>query len=164
MEPQKQTPTKTPTSAQPAPKREVTATLAHLLGETYALYFQTQSFHWNVRGPQFFSLHRMFEAQYEDLAGAVDRLAERIRALGALAPSSLAELLRAGGLPLEHGAPPARSMVETLLRGHERIGHAMRDGAARAQQQGDTVTHDLLSDRAFHHDKTAWMLRATLEE
>ena len=141
--------------------RELAEMLGRVMADTYVLYFQTQSFHWNVRGPQFYSLHLMFEKQYEQLAEAADTLAERLRGIGALAPTSLGEIANLSSMPLDHGAPPARDMVELLLRGHEHLARAARDTADLAERVHDDVTHDVMISRATKHEKTAWMFRAT---
>ena len=65
--------------------------LGVLLADTYTLYLKTHKYHWNVSGPMFQTLHLMFETQYNELALAVDLIAERIRALDVLAPGSYAE-------------------------------------------------------------------------
>ncbi|UJR82006.1 Dps family protein [Sandaracinus amylolyticus] len=145
-------------------RREISEIVTHVMADTYVLYFQTQSFHWNVRGPHFHSLHKMFEEQYDQLAEAVDVLAERVRALGALAPTSLGQIASIARIPLDHGAPGARGMVEILLRGHEHLARDARRAAQIADDAGDGVTHDMLIARADEHEKTAWMLRATLDE
>ena len=62
-------------------RKEISHGLSRFLADSYSLYLKTQGFHWNVTGPQFQSLHLMFEGQYTDLAQAVDIIAERIRAL-----------------------------------------------------------------------------------
>ena len=62
--------------------------LGHVLADHYTLYLMTHNFHWNVKGPMFTTLHTLFEEQYQELAIAVDDLAERIRALGAPAPGT----------------------------------------------------------------------------
>ena len=62
--------------------------LAHLLADSYSLYLKTHNFHWNVTGPMFSTLHLMFETHYTELSLAVDLIAERIRALGFVAPNS----------------------------------------------------------------------------
>ena len=150
--------------AETSNRRELESALGRLMSDTYVLYFSTQSFHWNVRGPHFHALHSMFEKQYDELAEAVDTLAERMRAVGMLAPCSLGQIANAASLPLDHGAPPARGMVEILLRGHEHLARAARDAADLAERADDDVTNDLMIERATEHEKTAWMLRATLEE
>ena len=69
-------------------REKIAAGLSRLLADSYTLYLKTHNFHWNVTGPQFNTLHLMFEEQYTELATAVDEIAERIRALGVKAPGS----------------------------------------------------------------------------
>src|ERR1044071_1848528 len=71
-------------------RREISDGLSRLLADTYTLYLKTHNYHWNVTGPMFQTLHLMFEQQYNELALAVDLIAERIRALGFPAPGSYA--------------------------------------------------------------------------
>lgn len=63
-----------------ADRLEIANGLNRLLADTYSLYLKTHSFHWNVTGPMFTSLHQLFEEQYTELAAAVDVIAERVRA------------------------------------------------------------------------------------
>ena len=69
-------------------RKSIVDGLSRLLSDTYVLYLKTHNFHWNVTGPMFRTLHLMFEEQYNELALAVDSIAERIRALGVEAPAS----------------------------------------------------------------------------
>jgi starvation-inducible DNA-binding protein len=71
-------------------RAEIAQGLSRLLADTYTLYLKTHNFHWNVKGPMFQTLHLMFEAQYTELAMAVDLVAERIRALDFPAPGLIA--------------------------------------------------------------------------
>jgi starvation-inducible DNA-binding protein len=75
-------------------RREIASGLSNLLADTYTLYLKTHNFHWNVTGPMFRTLHLMFEEQYNELALAVDLIAERIRALGFPAPGTYKEFAR----------------------------------------------------------------------
>src|SRR5690554_3548894 len=68
-----------------------------VVADSYALLAQTHICHWNVRGPSFFALHAAFEVQYTELFSAIDEIAERIRALGALAPGGLGNLAKMAG-------------------------------------------------------------------
>ena len=72
-------------------RQQIAAGLSKLLADSYSLYLKTHNYHWNVTGPQFNTLHQMFEEQYTELAAAVDEIAERIRALGVRAPGSYKE-------------------------------------------------------------------------
>ena len=60
-------------------REKIAAGLSRLLADSYTLYLKTHNYHWNVTGPQFNTLHQMFEVQYTELATAVDEIAERIR-------------------------------------------------------------------------------------
>jgi len=144
------------------PMQKVVDGLAHFLADTYTLYLKTQNFHWNVRGPHFHSLHKMFEEQYQALAEAVDVIAERIRALKSLTPASFAQFLRLTSLEENENAPNAEEMIRVLLNDHQTIIKNGQSLFAIAQKAGDEVTGDLLLARLDEHEKTAWMLRSTL--
>jgi starvation-inducible DNA-binding protein len=135
--------------------------LSRLLADTYTLYLKTQNYHWNVEGPQFHALHTMFEEQYIELRTAVDRIAERIRALGHPAPGSYAEY--AGLTKIAEAAPGiagASDMVDALASGHEMLAGTARTAVGTAEEAGDVATADLATNRVEVHEKTAWMLRA----
>lgn len=135
--------------------------LSRLLADTYTLYLKTQNYHWNVEGPQFHALHTMFEAQYIELRTAVDRIAERIRALGHPAPGSYAEY--ADLTKIAEAAPgiaDASDMVDALASGHETLAGTARAAVATAEEADDVATADLATNRVEVHEKTAWMLRA----
>src|SRR5436189_5376369 len=86
--------------------------LSKLLADTYTLYLKTHNFHWNVTGPMFNTLHLMFEGQYNELALAVDLIAERIRALDFPAPGSYAQFAALSSIPEETGVPTANQMIK----------------------------------------------------
>lgn len=88
------------------------AGLSRLLADTYTLYLKAHSFHWNVTGPLFNTLHLMFEEQYTELADAVDTIAERIRALGFPAPGSYKQYAKLTSIPEEDGVPKAEDMID----------------------------------------------------
>ncbi|GGB74396.1 MULTISPECIES: Dps family protein [Henriciella] len=141
-------------------KKSVEA-IRKVLGETYALYSKTHSYHWNVTGPRFQSLHAMFMEQYTELWAALDELAERIRALDYYAPASTEEMYSYATIRADNGVPDAEAMVTNLSKGHEAVARAAREGVA-AVAEFDDVTADMLTQRATIADKTAWMLRASL--
>lgn len=143
-------------------RKEIADGLARVLADTYTLLGKTHGFHWNVTGPTFHSLHEMFQEQYEDLQGAVDELAERIRSLGYFAPGSLSQFLKLTAIQDEHGVPDVRNMLEQLVRDNEIVAQACREMAHKAHEYQDTATEDLMNDRLHAHEKTAWMLRATI--
>jgi len=136
--------------------------LRKVLGETYALYFKTHGYHWNVTGPRFKALHELFMQQYTELWQALDELAERIRALGEFAPASSDELASYATIKPDNGVPDAEDMITNLVRGHEILAQVAKDGVKVAEEGDDAVTADLLTQRAAAAEKSAWMLRASL--
>ncbi len=136
--------------------------LSRLLADTYSLYLKTHNFHWNVTGPQFQTLHTMFETHYTELATAVDDIAERIRALGVYAPGSYSNFASLTVIEEEKGVPSANDMMTQLTRDHELVAKTARSIFPIAEEANDEVTADLLTQRLQVHEKTAWMLRSML--
>ena len=136
--------------------------LKKLLADSYTLYLQTHNFHWNVTGPQFRELHLMFEEHYVELADAVDVIAERIRTLGFNAPGTYKTFAALSSIEEVEGVPEAEEMVKLLTQGHEKVVKTARAVLKIAQDASDESTASLVSDRMRVHEKTAWMLRATL--
>jgi starvation-inducible DNA-binding protein len=144
-------------------RTEIAGGLSRLLADTYTLYLKTHNFHWNVTGPMFQTLHLMFETQYNELALAVDLIAERIRALGFPAPGSYREFAKMSSIPEASGTPAAKDMIEQLVAGQEAVIRTARSIFPSAEAANDEPTADLLTQRLQIHEKTAWMLRSLLE-
>ncbi len=143
-------------------RKKLSEGLSRLLADTYTLYLKTHYFHWNVTGPHFNSLHTMFETQYTELAIAVDDIAERIRALGFVAPGSYKEFAKLTSIPETEGVPDALTMVAQLVEGQEAVIRTAREFFPVTEAASDEPTADLLTQRLQIHEKTAWMLRAIL--
>ena len=137
--------------------------LSKLLADTYSLYLKTHSFHWNVTGPHFNSLHTMFETQYNELWLAADEVTERIRTLDVFAPGSYSQFGKLTAIKEESGAPDWKEMVEQLVTGHEIVATTSRAAIKVADEAGDEGTADMLPGRLKAHEKTAWMLRSLLK-
>ena len=144
-------------------REEIVGSLSKLLADTYTLYLKTHNFHWNVTGPMFQTLHLMFETQYNELALAVDEIAERIRALGAPAPGSYREFAKLSSIPEADGVLAAREMIQQLVAGQEALIRTARAAFPVVERTNDQPTADLLTQRLQVHEKTAWMLRSLLE-
>lgn len=138
--------------------------LSLLLADSYTLYLKTHNFHWNVTGPQFNSLHLLFETQYIELADAVDEIAERIRALGFHAPGSYADFSKLTSIKEATGntAPKAEVMLEQLVADQETVIRTARTVFPQADAAKDQATVDLVTRRIEIHEKNAWMLRSQL--
>jgi starvation-inducible DNA-binding protein len=137
--------------------------LSRLLADEYTLYLKTHSFHWNVTGPMFNTLHLMFEQHYTEAALAVDLVAERIRALGFPAPGTYKQFAALSTIEEEPGVPEWKDMVKQLVKGHEACVRTARDVFPGAERSHDEPSCDLLTQRMQLHEKTAWMLRSLLE-
>ncbi len=135
--------------------------LARLLADTYTLYLKTHGYHWNVTGPHFGSLHLLFEEQYEELAEAVDEIAGRIHALGAMAPGSHREMTRLTAIDDEEGVPDAKGMICRLIGAHETVIRTARAVMHAAEQAEEAASLDLVTRRIGVHERTLWMLRET---
>ena len=148
----------------PQDRKAIAHGLSRLLADTYTLYLKTHNFHWNVKGPMFQTLHLMFETQYNELALAVDAIAERIRALGHPAPGSYAEFGKLSSIREAKGVPSATRMIADLVAGQEAVVRTARQIFPTVEKAGDEPTADLLTQRMQIHEKTAWMLRSLLEK
>jgi starvation-inducible DNA-binding protein len=144
-------------------RQEIAKGLSRVLADTYTLYLKTHNFHWNVTGPMFQTLHAMFEVQYDELALAVDLVAERIRALGLPAPGTYKQLMALSSIQEDEGVPKAQDMIKRLVEGHETVARTAREVFKSADDASDQPTCDLLTQRMQVHEKTAWMLRSLLE-
>ncbi len=142
-------------------RKQIAEALTKLLADTYVLYFKTHTYHWNVSGPNFPQFHEMFSTQYNELWAALDEMAERVRALGVLAPASGKAMAGMATVKEADGAPAAIDMVKDLLAGHEAAIKTARPIIELAQAGGDEGTADLVIGRIQAHEKAAWMLRAT---
>jgi starvation-inducible DNA-binding protein len=145
-------------------RSEIAAGLSGLLADSYTLYLMTHNFHWNVKGPMFNSLHQMFMTQYTEQWGALDLIAERIRALGYPAPGTYAQFVQLATIKEVEGVPKAMEMVRHLVSAQEATARTARKLLPLVDKADDQPTADLLTQRLDVHEKTAWMLRSLLEE
>ena len=143
-------------------RKKIAEGLSRVLADTYALYLKTHAFHWNVTGPQFQTLHTLFETQYTELAVAVDDVAERIRALGVFAPGSYSQFAKLATVTEETGVPGSVDMIKQLVQDNEAVVRTARAVLPIAEEGNDEASVDLLVGRMRIHEKTAWMLRSML--
>ncbi len=145
-----------------AERAEVAQGLSRLLADSYALYMKTHGYHWNVRGPNFASLHSLFMEQYSEEWAALDDIAERIRALGELAPQGYAAFANLTGIKDGNPENGWEAMVGELQKDNEEVCRTARAIFPAAEKAGDQATMDLITQRFQAHEKHAWMLRSTL--
>lgn len=140
------------------PQDKVAEGLSRLLADTYAVYLKTHGYHWNVRGPNFASLHALFMTQYTEMWTAIDLVAERIRALGSYAPQGYRSFANLSGIQDGDPEKSAEAMLKELAADHA----SLVATAKSARESADDVTASLIDARVEAHEKHAWMLRASM--
>jgi starvation-inducible DNA-binding protein len=146
-------------------RADVAVALSSFTADTYAIYLKTLYYHWNVTGSNFYGLHKLFEAQYEELSQAGDALAERIRALGYEAPGGYKKIAEMTRIEEDISLPKnPEQMIKNLLKANEECSNQARKVLEEAEKVRDEVTVDMMVARMTYHEETAWMLRSTLTQ
>jgi starvation-inducible DNA-binding protein len=143
-------------------RRKIADKLADTLADEYRIRLNVQGLHWNVEGPLFYSVHKLTEEQYEELADSIDAVAERIRALGLPAPQTFAEFEKRSAIDDLPEKVELKGRIERLVTDYESAARRAAETVKIAESCGDIKTADLLTDRIGVYDDNAWMLRATI--
>lgn len=143
-------------------RREIADKIADTLADEYQLRLNVQGLHWNVEGPLFYSVHKLTEEQYTELADSIDSIAERIRALGLPAPQTAAEFTKRSAIDDLPEKVELKDRIERLVTDFELTARRAAATVKLAEQYGDIKTADILTDRIGVYDENAWMLRATI--
>lgn len=117
-------------------------------------------YHWYVSGSQFFTLHEKFEELYNEAAGYVDELAERLLAIGGQPASTMKQYLELSDLQEARGGEDAKGMVMELVRDFNTVSKELQAAIASAEELSDQPTADLLIGIRGSIEKHAWMLNA----
>lgn len=141
---------------------KMAVSLSNVLADTYALMIKTHNFHWNLVGPGFYPLHKLFQEQYEDMFEAVDELAERIRQLGSFAPGSLSAFAKLTKIQDANGQFSIEEMLKILIEDTKTILESIKDSESVAKSENDEGTLDLLVQREQVHSKSLWILESSI--
>ncbi len=135
------------------------------LADAYLLLIKTKKYHWDVVGPQFRSLHKIWEEQYTALTENIDSMAERVRALGGYPIGTAAGFLEYASIKEHAGEiPPATGMVANLVVDHEQIIRNFREHIDQCSDDfHDEGTADFITGLMEQHEEMAWMLRSFIE-
>lgn len=133
-----------------------------VLANTYSLYLKTQNYHWNVTGPNFKSLHELFQVQYEELIPAIDDIAERIRTLGEKVDGSYENFSKLSSISSAKQNISSQEMVQDLVESNNKLIEIMKAGVEIAQSNHDEASADILIGRIEAHEKHVWMLNSSL--
>ncbi|MCH2037636.1 MAG: DNA starvation/stationary phase protection protein [Rickettsiales bacterium] len=136
--------------------------LKNVLADSYSLYLKTQNYHWNVEGPFFKPLHDMFEEQYNDLALAIDDIAELIRGLGDKAPGTFKAFQNITSIKDGNESLLANQMLEELVADQDVMIKTLEAALHAAQKADDEVIIGAVIDRMTVHRKNKWMLKSSL--
>jgi starvation-inducible DNA-binding protein len=136
--------------------------VGRVLANSYVIAVKTQHCHWNVEGPHFSELHKLFGDQYEEVSEAIDEIAERIRMLGRKVPASMRDFLDLS--TLQDGAHPYdwQEMLHVLAKDHEEMVLQLRNTISSLKDTSDEATLDLMIGRIAAHEKHLWFLRSHL--
>ena len=135
------------------------------LADQYLLLIKTKKYHWDVIGPQFRSLHTLWEEQYNAITLNIDATAERVRQLGGYPLGTAAGFVEYGSLK-EHpnDLPSANEMVARLVQDHEQVIRNMREDVDKCGEKfHDEGTADFITGLMEQHEEMAWMLRSFIE-
>ena len=136
--------------------------LNNLVADATVLFTKVHNYHWNVRGPGFFTLHEKFEELYDELADQLDEIAERVLQLGARPVGSLRACLELTVIEEETENIDAETMVHRLLGDLESFRSRVQAAITAAQETNDRTTENILDDIIDSHAKHVWMFGAYL--
>jgi starvation-inducible DNA-binding protein len=143
---------------------ELIASLRKCHSNTFVLYFKAHTFHWNVEGIHFPTYHSFFGDFYEELFGAVDPMAEEIRALGAYAATGLSDMYKHCTLTESSiVGDSTKEMLAALALDNDQIISCLNQSFKLATEQDKQGLADFIAGRIDVHKKHAWMLSASLK-
>ena len=150
----------------PAPAREqINATLNQQLADMFDLYSQTKQAHRNVKGSDFYQLHKLFDKLAEELLEDIDLVAERITALGGVAMGTVHMAAQSSRLPEFPGRSVlSMACVEVLAVRYASLAETTRSAISIASERLDETTAKLLQDVSHQVDKSLWVLEAHLQK
>jgi starvation-inducible DNA-binding protein len=145
-------------------REQITALLNQQLADMFDLYSQTKQAHWNIKGPEFFQLHKLYDKLAEGLLEDADVVAERVTALGGVALGTARMAAEASRLPEFPGqAVTCMQSVEVLAVRFASLVETTRLAINSASEQQDETTANILQDISHKLDKDLWLLEAHLQ-
>jgi len=134
-----------------------------VLADTFALYLKAHNYHWNVEGQNFPQYHKFFGNLYEELHGAVDPIAEEIRALDAYAPGSFTRYMELTEIEDDTTVPTDIEMARRLMVDNEQVIATLNVAFKLADTMDKQGLADFIAGRLDVHNKHAWMLRSIIK-
>lgn len=149
----------------PAARRvPLVAMLNARLADALDLYSQTKQAHWNVKGPEFYQLHLLFDTLAETIEEHADTLAERATALGGTAEGTVRMAAEASSLPAYPAATvEGLALVAALADRYAAYGAALRGSIHDAEEHEDPGTADVFTELSRDADQALYFLEAHLQ-
>jgi starvation-inducible DNA-binding protein len=140
------------------------ALLNQTLADSMDLFSQTKQAHWNVKGPNFYQLHLLFDELAEHREDEADLLAERATALGGYATGTVRMAAADSRLPeMSTDIDNGMDYVQALVSRYGTLANSVRAGIDAADKAGDMDTADLLTEISRQLDKDLWFLQAHVQ-
>lgn len=135
--------------------------LNNILANESVLLFQTLNYHWNLVGVEFHDYHLLFDEQYKQLFDNIDKIAERVRAIGGFALGSMQQMIGFASLKEDQTIPKPKKMIKKLLNQYEMLIEQISLAIMKIEEKNNDVgTVNFLQELITQHEKTAWMLRS----
>ena len=144
-------------------RKKVCDILQQALADSTDLVCQAKTAHWNVKGPQFIALHKLFDELYEEMAAHVDTIAERIGSLGGTVMGRVQDSAKTTRMPeYPMGLSESMDHVKSLAKSYGAFANAVRADIDKCEELEDKVTADILNAITAAVDKNIWFLEAHL--
>ncbi|HET9069788.1 MAG TPA: DNA starvation/stationary phase protection protein [Amaricoccus sp.] len=139
--------------------RDISAGLAVLLADVFALYLKTKNFHWHMSGPHFRDYHLLLDEQSDQIFAMTDPMAERARKIGGTTLHSIGEIARKQRIAdndADYVDP--QDMLAELASDNQQCVAAMRSLHATCDEHDDLATASLLENWIDEGERRAWFL------
>jgi starvation-inducible DNA-binding protein len=152
-------PLTTPTNLDSNAVRDLSGALTTLLADFFALYVKTKNFHWHVSGPHFRDYHLMLDEQADQIFGATDAIAERVRKIGGTTIRSIGQISRQQRI-LDNDADYVTplDMLAELRQDNLQLTASMRETHGLCDEHGDVATASLLEVWIDEAERRTWFL------
>jgi len=140
----------------------IASALTVILADMFALYIKTKNFHWHMSGPHFRDYHLLLDEQSEQILGATDAMAERVREIGGTTLRSIGHIAR-----LQHvadndeGYVAPEDLLAELLEDNRLLAVSLRAAHALCDESGDVASASLLENWINEAEQRAWFIHET---
>ena len=141
-----------------------TTELNKLVANLTVLYTKLHSFHWYVKGRNFYTLHEVFENYYNYTTESLDEVAERLLAIGGRPVSTLKGALELATIEEATEKETTSEMVAAVFHDFELLKTDLSKLMELSEEEGDQGTSDFALGVKTQLEKNIWMLKAYLAE